>query len=169
MRTNIDENIKILKKEIELKEKEYIQIKYQTQLIKGALSNGYKKLKKILKEYNIQEDSISKKKLKNKYRKTKDYIKNNNQTKEKILEINSLTSSNTEKIQDQINNEQNYTKINNNIDNSGNKFMNSELTNNEFRENEEENDSINSFIENVRKKSNPNQPSISDYLESKNL
>jgi hypothetical protein len=37
MRTNIDENIKILKKEIELKEKKYIQIKYQTQLIKEAL------------------------------------------------------------------------------------------------------------------------------------
>ena len=45
--------------------------------------------------------------------------------------------------------------------------MNSELTNNEFRENEEENDSIDSFIENVRKKSNPNQPSLADYLESK--
>ena len=51
MRTNIDENIKTLKKEIELKKK-YTQIKYQIQLIKGALLNGDNKLKKIFKEHN---------------------------------------------------------------------------------------------------------------------
>ena len=35
------------------------------------------------------------------------------------------------------------------------------------KDNEEENDSIKSFIENVRKKRNPNKPSLADYLESK--
>ena len=71
MRTNIDENIKTLKKEIELKKK-YTQIKYQIQHIKGALLNGDNKLKKIFKEHNKKQDSISKEELINEYRKAKD-------------------------------------------------------------------------------------------------
>ncbi len=46
METNIDENIKILKKEIELKEKKYNQIKYETEFIRS--DNTFDKM---LKEY----------------------------------------------------------------------------------------------------------------------
>ena len=136
MRTNINNKIKTLKKDIGSKEKKYNQIKYETDLIKEGLSNKENSFNQLIKQYIKNKKTILKEELINEYKSTKDYIKNNNQTKEKISEINSLTSSNiTEKelIQAQINNEQNYKKINNNIDNSCKKFMNSELTKNEFR------------------------------------
>ena len=136
MKANRDKNIKRLKKEIELKQKIYNQIKYETELIKEGLLNQGINFNKMLKEYNkYKKNSIAKDKLINEYKITQDFIKENDQT-EKISDINSFTNSNiTEKdlIQAQINNKENYQKINKNIDNSCQKFMNSKLTTNEFR------------------------------------
>ena len=136
MKTNKNQNIKNLKQEIDKLKRLYNQIKYETDLIKEGLLYQSNTFGKMLKEYNnYKKKSMYKERLINEYKITQKYVENNDQ-KEKISEITSLTNSEiTEKelIEAQINNQKNYQKINQNIENSCKEFISSKLTTNQFR------------------------------------
>ena len=136
MKTNKNQNIKNLKQEIDKLKRLYNQIKYETDLIKEGLLYQSNTFGKMLKEYNnYKKKSMYKERLINEYKITQKYVENNDQ-KEKISEITSLTNSEiTEKelIEAQINNPKNYQKINQNIENSCKEFISSKLTTNQFR------------------------------------
>ena len=136
MKTNKNQNIKNLKQEIDKLKILYNQIKYETDLIKEGLLYQSNTFGKMLKEYNnYKKKSMYKERLINEYKITQKYVENNDQ-KERISEITSLTNSEiTEKelIEAQINNPKNYQKINQNIENSCKEFISSKLTTNQFR------------------------------------